>query len=129
MKKSILLLLFAGLLMACTGNDDTVSGRLNGRWTMTAYVAPGTTAPVLNDGDITWSINGDEIGVTNNVYSQFPETLPTGMYEALVDPNEGSIFIENGDNDLYYSYTLNNGELMLTQHSGAGDNDPTLIFN
>ena len=128
MKTSILLALFAGLFMACSGNDDTVSGRLNGSWTMTGYVAGAGTEPVVNEGDIIWSINGEEVTVTNNVYDQFPEALPSGTYEAVVNANDHSIVIENGDNDRYYTYTLNNGELSLTEVTAAA-NGTVLIFN
>jgi hypothetical protein len=129
MKKSILLFLFAGLLTACTGNDDTVANRLNGSWTLTNYLGDTTAGtPVLDEGDIQWSINGEEITVTNNVYGQFPETLPSGVYDVVVNEAEHSIVIEDGDNYLHFTYTLTNGELLLTQVNNGADG-AVMVFN
>jgi len=115
MKKLLTLFLAAGLLFGCGSDDDaTTRTPLSGRWNMTAHLQyTDVLPPPLNDGDVTWAINGNRLIVTNTVQDTHPYIMPSGTYAITVDDNYFTI--ETGEYDHYYSYTLTNNSLHLME--------------
>jgi hypothetical protein len=129
MKKILTLLLCTVLFCACSDDDDNnnPNSRLNGSWNLDSYTAFMETLPVLEDGDITWTIsnNGTNITVVNTVESEYPYMMPSGTYNAIITDTVISITAEEQQK---YDFSFIDGGLVLTDINETGDG-PILKFS
>ena len=131
MKKTILLLLFAGSLFSCSDDDNgtTVNAGLNGSWTMTEFLAFMETLPEIGTNEIIWEIDleAEELIVTNTIEDEYPYILESGTYEIRVTGER--FIIEQGEYDPEYDYHFDGDILVLDSNIDGMVDGPVMHFN
>lgn len=120
MKKTIALFMMAGLLFACSDDDDKTTA-LEGSWDVKTYSSEaGFLEPA--DGEMTWKFRGDDLTIDNDIHAAHPYTIPSGHYDFSV--SNGVVTIESGE----YDYTLDGNMLTLASELEPVDGGPVITF-
>jgi hypothetical protein len=101
MIKKMTILMLLGLIIACSSNDDKnepINGGLEGKWEMTSYTAYMPSLPEISENDIEWTFNAEtqELKVINNLDSEYPYIMKSGVYDLKI-LNDKIIFVAEKD--------------------------------
>jgi hypothetical protein len=101
MIKKMTILMLLGFIIACSSNDDKnelINGGLEGKWEMTSYTAYIPSLPEISENDIEWTFNAEtqELKVINNLESEYPYIIKSGIY-GLKILNDKIIFVAEKD--------------------------------
>jgi hypothetical protein len=101
MNKKMTILMLLGLIIACSSNDDKnepINEGLEGKWEMTSYTAFMPSLPEISENDIEWTFNAEtqELKVINNLESEYPYIMKSGVYDLKI-LNDKIIFVIKKD--------------------------------
>lgn len=131
MKKTILLLLFAGSLLSCS--DDDASGtnvQFENYWAMTNFSAfMDAPMPQFEGNEVTWKIDedNDKLIVVNQVEDEYPYLIASGTYDITL--SQGVLSIDMGDFEDKYGYTFEGETLVLDSNYQGMVDGPIMHFD
>jgi len=110
MKK--ILFLFAclgGLLISCSDDNEAPGHEIHGLWTVSQYIIDAPTPPVIEEGEILWTIDIDNKKLKVKSHS---DLMQSGTYDITVSRGMMTIHYPDFDEELKYAFE---GELLVFQ--------------
>lgn len=109
MKKILFLFACIGLLISCSDDNEAPGNEIHGVWTVSQYIADMDPPPVIEEGEIIWTIDVDnkklKVKSENSV-------MESGKYDITVSRGFLTIHYPDHDEELKYSFE---GELLVFQ--------------
>lgn len=129
MKKLLLLFAFISLL-SCNNDNDLKPIDIKGEWKMTAYLGFVPELPQIEKGSVVWSIDANNITMTNN--SEYPYVSNSGTYTYnYINPSTIRVYYSQQFMG-YYKVNLSDDKLRLTRTVQPGtpevSDQPVLEF-
>lgn len=109
MKKILFLFACLGFLISCSDDNEAPGNEIHGVWTVSQYIADMDPTPVIEEGEIIWTIDVDnkklKIKSENSI-------MESGKYDITVSRGFLTIHYPDHDEELKYSFE---GELLVLQ--------------
>lgn len=109
MKKILFLFACIGLLISCSDDNEAPGNEIHGVWTVSQYIADMDPPPVIEEGEIIWTIDVDNKKL--KVQSE-NSIMEPGKYDITVSRGFLTIHYPDHDEELKYSFE---GELLVLQ--------------
>lgn len=121
MKKLIFLFAVLGLLISCSDDNKPAGQELNGTWTVTKYLAYIFPLPVVEKGDIIYSI---DIANKNLTIQSKGSVMAPGSYDFTIANNILTVNYGSHKEKLRYFFE---DDILVIQSAEEGVMDGTVI--